>query len=229
MAEAAASDTQAQTTRRLLVAGAIVGPLYLAIGVIQALVRHGFAFGRHPLSVLANGEGGWVQTLNFVITGLLILGAALGIGRSLRRESRAAGWILFVFGLGVLLSAVFPADPMDGFPPGTPEGAPEPMTTSGTLHFVVGGIGFLALAISGFVVGRALLKRDERGLAWFSFATGAIVILGFMIGGALPASVATAGVWASVVVGFGWLTLLCVHLRGDVTTEFPDHGVASTS
>ena len=47
-------------TRSLLRYGVLVGPFYLALGVIQGLVRDGFDFARHPLSVLANGPGGWV-------------------------------------------------------------------------------------------------------------------------------------------------------------------------
>ena len=53
------------------------GPFYLAVGLIQALLRDGFDLARHPLSVLANGPGGWVQTANFVLTGLMVLAAAV--------------------------------------------------------------------------------------------------------------------------------------------------------
>ena len=51
----------------------LAGPFYLALGLIQALVRDGFDFARHPLSVLANCPGGWVQTANFVLTGVLVV------------------------------------------------------------------------------------------------------------------------------------------------------------
>ena len=32
----------------------------------QGLVRDGYDFTRHPMSLLALGEGGWVQIANFV-------------------------------------------------------------------------------------------------------------------------------------------------------------------
>ena len=88
----------------------LAGPFYLAVGLT------------HPLSVLANGPGGWVQTANFVLTGLMVLAAAAGFGRVLGPKSRGVTWSLGAFGVAMIVAAVFPADPVDGFPPGTPEG-----------------------------------------------------------------------------------------------------------
>src|SRR5258706_15900572 len=110
----------AMTTRRLLRCGMLAGPLYLALGVGQGLVRDGFDFARHPLSVLARGPGAWVQTANFILTGLLVIAAAAGFPRALRPPARAASWFLGAFGVGMLVAAAFPADPMDGFPIGPP-------------------------------------------------------------------------------------------------------------
>ena len=55
----------AAVTRSLLRCGVLAGTFYLAVGLIQALLRDGFDLARHPLSLLANGRGGWVQTANF--------------------------------------------------------------------------------------------------------------------------------------------------------------------
>ena len=85
-------------TQYMLGAGVIVGPFYLAVGLIQALVRDGFDPARHPLSVLANGPGGWVQVANLAICGLMVIAAAIGIQRVIRPQSRAASWLLGAFG-----------------------------------------------------------------------------------------------------------------------------------
>lgn len=206
-------ETRLRTSRHLLILGVIVGPFYLGVGLIQALVRDGFDLGRHPLSVLANGPGGWVQTLNFLVSGLLVIAAAYAIGSALRPQSRSAGWILSAFGAGMLVASIFPADPIDGFPPGTPEGVPETVSTAGLIHFVAGALGFLALAISAFVVGRAQAKRGDRLWAWSSRVVGAVVILGFLIGPTLPPRAATAGIWVGVIAGFAWLAALSARLR----------------
>jgi hypothetical protein len=47
----------AAVTRSLLGSGVLAGPFSLALGVAQGLIRDGFSFARHPLSVLANGPG----------------------------------------------------------------------------------------------------------------------------------------------------------------------------
>lgn len=201
------------TTRRLLFWGIVVGPFYLTVGLAQALLRDGFDFARHPLSLLANGPGGWIQTINFVLSGLMVVAAAAGLARVLRPHSRTGGWFLGAFGVSMLLAAVFPADPVDGFPPGTPEGFPETMTTPGMLHFVFGSLGFLALAVSCFVIGRALSKRGDSGLARLSIVAGATVVLGFFGPAFLPIG-PTAGIWVSVVVGWAWLAVVSGRLRG---------------
>src|SRR6476619_3405321 len=87
-----AFDPSTPTIRSLLRCGVVVGALYLAVGVIQGFVRDGFDFRRHALSHLANGPGGWVQTANLAVCGLMVSGAAIGIARAL--QSRAAGWLL---------------------------------------------------------------------------------------------------------------------------------------
>ena len=112
-------------TRALLRCGMVAGPFYLAVGLIQARLREGFDLARHPLSVLAVGPGGWIQTANFVITGLMVIAAAVGFGRALAWKPRALTWFLAGFGLCMIVAAIFPSDPMDGFPPGTPEGHPR--------------------------------------------------------------------------------------------------------
>jgi hypothetical membrane protein len=195
-----------------LALGVIAGPLYLLVGLAQALVRDGFDLGRHALSLLANGPGGWVQTANFVICGLFVIAAAIGIGSALRPHSRVAGWILAGFGVGMLVAAVFPADPVDGFPPGTPLGPPTTVSTSGVIHFVGAGLGFLALAVSCIAVGVAMSRRKQAMAAALSILSGVCVIAGFVAPALVPAAGPVAGIWFSVVVGWTWLSLTSGHL-----------------
>jgi hypothetical protein len=41
---------------------------------------------RHPVSSLALGDWGWLQTANFIVAGLLTLAFAVGLGLALRSE-----------------------------------------------------------------------------------------------------------------------------------------------
>jgi hypothetical protein len=199
-------------TRLLLRCGVLAGPFYLAVGLIQAFFREGFDLARHPLSLLANGPGGWVQTANFVLTGLMVLAAAIGVARVLGGvRSPAATWFLGAFGVAMIVAAIFPADPADGFPPGTPEGVPTSITTIGLVHFVAGGLGFIFLAVSCFFAVRALSRRNLQSLARFSLLAGVAVVVGFFSGMVLP--VGTLGIWFAVVVGWAWLTVTSWHLE----------------
>jgi hypothetical protein len=213
--------------RSRLACGILVGPLYLALGVAQGLVRDGFDFARHPLSVLANGPGGWVQTATFVASGLMVVCAATGIRRVLGPGGRALSWSLCAFGAGMLAGAIFPADPVDGFPPGTPEGFPTTISTTGLLHFAAGGLGFLALALSCFFGARVMSRRGVTWLAVVSLLAGLSVVIGFF-GGMIPGlSLGVAGIWFAVVAGWAWLTILSLHLYREAAR--PGHPGGSAS
>src|SRR5256885_6989319 len=100
-------------TRALLVCGMIAGPFYIVVGLIQALTRPGFDILRHDLSLLANGNLGWIQITNLVMSGLLVIAFALGMRRVLR-GSQGETWgplLVGVYGLGLIGAGFFTADP----------------------------------------------------------------------------------------------------------------------
>jgi Protein of unknown function (DUF998) len=160
--------------------GVAAGPLYLGTGFTQAFLREGFDVRRHALSQLANGEFGWIQTANFAASAFLVAGGALGLRRALA-GSRGGAWgpaLLFVYALGLAGAAVFPADPGNGFPPGTPQGARK-LSQSGLLHFFSGGLGFYALTAACFIFSHRFRKTGRHGWAAFSAITGAVFFLSF--------------------------------------------------
>ena len=133
----------------------IAGPFYIFVGLIQALTRPGFDILRHDLSLLANGNLGWVQMTNLVLSGLLVIAFALGMRRVLR-GSRGEIWgplLVGVYGLGLIGAGCFTADPAFGFPPGTPADA-HTISWHGLLHFIAAGIGFFALIAASVVMAR---------------------------------------------------------------------------
>lgn len=195
-------------TRNLLRCGAVAGPFYLVVGILQGLLREGFSFERHPLSVLANGSVGWIQAANFLISGGLVIAAAVGITRTLGRGSRGLTWTLYGYGGAMIAAAIFTADPVDGFPPGTPLGFPTSISTEGLLHFVCGALAFLCLALGGFFGAWTFWRRQMTSLAALSLVSGVVVLLGFFGGFFLPFGI--TGIWAAVVLGWAWLS--CVSL-----------------
>ncbi|MFC4588785.1 DUF998 domain-containing protein [Sphaerisporangium corydalis] len=217
----AVCDRQANVTRSLLGYGVIAGPVYVTVALNQALTREGFDLARHPWSMLANGDLGWIQITNFVVTALMTLACAVGLRRALR-PGIGAVWaprLVAAFGVSMIGAGIFRADPAMGFPAGTPEG-PGVVSWHGTLHFVSGAIGFLCVIVACFVVGRRLAAEGRRGWAVYSRITGALFLVSFAAvasgGGAAWANLAFV---AGIVIIWAWLSALSVHLYRRVTSR----------
>jgi Protein of unknown function (DUF998) len=168
--------------RNLLYCGIVAGPLFIAASLIQAFTRTGFDLARHPLSLLSLGSLGWVQIVNFVVSGILYVLGAVG-QRAALRQSRGGTWgPLFVglSGIGLIIAGVFAADPGAGFPPGAPAGAPT-MSWHGLLHEIgfmlsfVGAIGACAV----FARRYAVLGRRGWMVAALATPVAALVVAGW--------------------------------------------------
>src|SRR6266498_3181897 len=107
-ATGAATEPSTRVTRILLACGVAAGPLYVLLGLVQALTREGFDLRRHELSLLANGELGWIQIANLVVSGLLVVVAAVGMRRVLR-PGRGGTWgprLVGGYGVGLIAAGV---------------------------------------------------------------------------------------------------------------------------
>lgn len=202
--------------RTLLLGGVLAGPLYLGLALAQALVRDGFQITRHAVSLLALGSGGWVQVLNFVVTGVLVLACAAGL-RAVLQPGPGRTWgplLLGVYGAALVASGTFPADAGFGFPPGTPAGPPEASTTAGTLHFMVGGVGFMALIAACLVFARRQFALGQRTAGAASAATGLLFLASFMgIASGPPRPATVIGLWLGLVLTWIWLAALAWRHR----------------
>jgi hypothetical protein len=194
--------------RVLLAGGVLAGPLWVTLALAQALTREGFDLRRHPVSVLSNGDLGWVQISSFVVAGLLCVGAA----RALRRIPHpglgpvSGPWLVGQYGVGLVLAGIFVADPLDGFPAGTPAG-PGEVSWHGAAHFGAGAVAFTALIAACLIAARRFAWRGERGWAVYSGVTGGFFTmawLALMAGGHPVAMVVFA---VAVVAGWGWVSV----------------------
>jgi hypothetical protein len=200
-----------QTTKSLLGYGVIAGPIYVAVGLAQALTRPGFDLSKHAWSLLENGHLGWIQILNFAVTGAMTIAAAVGLRRALA-PGRARTWapaLIGAYGAGMVGAAVFTADPAAGFPAGTPETTAT--SWHGMLHFTIGGIGFLCLIAACFILGSRFARTGERGLAWFSRVTGVVFLAGFAGIASGSHGPTTLAFVAAVLTVCAWLTTVSVH------------------
>jgi hypothetical protein len=102
---------------------------------------------------------------------------------------------------------------MDGFPAGTPDGPPVAFTVPGMLHFLCGGVGFLALIIATFVLAKRFFRQGRIGRAVGSIVTGVAFLTGFggiASGSASPAI--TLAFTAAVLLVWAWLCSTSAHL-----------------
>lgn len=182
---AAASTTTTVPTRALLTAGAAAGPLWAIVSLAQAATRDGFDITRHPLSLLSTGSLGWLQIVNFVASGMLLLAGAAGLRRTL--TSRWAPRLIAVAGVGMAAAGVLVMDPADGFPAGTPAGVPASMSWHSVGHMAAGSITFTALIAACYVLARHFGKAGRRGRALAAAVAGTALLIGnlwAMTGGA---------------------------------------------
>ncbi len=97
------SDLQTtKLTRALLACGVVAGPLFTVVGLTQAFTRPGFDLTRHALSLLENGDLGWIQISSFLLTGLLFIACAVGMGQVLRGTYSGGTGVLFFVALAGL-------------------------------------------------------------------------------------------------------------------------------
>ena len=203
----ACADPTTRVTRSLAGYGVIAGPVYVGVSLAQAVTRDGFDLGRHAWSQLAIGDWGWIQTANLVATGLMSLAFSVALRRTLAggRGGRAVPVLVAVFGLGVLLAGVFPADAAGGFPVGMP--TPSTPSPHGMLHLMTSGIGFLCLAAAMVVMAVRYASEHRRGRAAFSVVAAVALLGGFgTIASGSPAGV--AAFTTGIVTALTWLSLL---------------------
>jgi len=223
---------------RLLACGVLAGPLVLAVEFTLAYTREGFDWQRHAASQLALGDGGWMQSLNFVVAGLLMLAFSLGLRRALKGQPGGlwAPRLMALFAFSHVMVGLFPTDPAFGFPPGpgTPAGLPAygEASTHAVLHSLFGFVGFLALAAACAGLARHFHRRRETGWSLLALLPTVTVLTLSAYAGHYesqhsdPAVRATAQfdfrpMWASLPLIWGSLAALAWALRRTAAADTP--------
>jgi hypothetical membrane protein len=161
-----------------LAAAGIAGPIIFAVvAFVQSVLRQDHSLVEHPISALAAGTSGWVQNVNILLFGLLMIAYAVGLHLGVR-PSRW-GWVGLAFlvlsGIGLMWGGVFPATDSTGA-----------FDETRVLHipgfimtFLGGGIGLIAMS--------RRMARDSRwkSVATYALATGISMLVLILMGGGL--------------------------------------------
>lgn len=200
-------------TRVFLICGVVAGPLFTIVGLIQAFIRPGFDITRHALSLLENGDLGWLEISTFLLSGLLFVAGAIGMRRVLY-GNRGGTWgpiLIGAVGAGLIGAGCFTADPGLGFPPGTPATGPS---WHGLLHLMISSLSFLALVAGCFVFARRDLSQRRPGWATYTLVSGVIAFVAFAV-------LASGQLWMTSPFVFAMLNayLWCSVMAARLLTE----------
>ncbi|MBE1484426.1 DUF998 domain-containing protein [Plantactinospora soyae] len=209
-------------TRTLLGCGAVAPGLFILVFLVDGATRAGYDPTYHPVSALSLGPRGWIQITNFVLTGLLLLGFAVGLRRALHpgRASRWGPLMISGYGLSLLLSGTFVMDPTRGYPPGTTGDSSAGTSWHGVLHDNLGIVVFLSVPIACFILARRSVTRPY-GHAWagYDILTGiAGLALLVAFGSAWETDHPSTGLIQRVMIAvdWTWITLLALRLLAEI-------------
>jgi hypothetical membrane protein len=166
----------------LLVCGIVAGPLFFAIFLIAGALRPDYDPLRHPVSSLELGPTGWVQSLNFILTGTLVVLFGIGIRSTVRKlgGGRTVPILFMLVGAGLIGAGLFAPDPLSGYPPGTPPAAVSP-SLHRVLHDLFSTPVFTALPAACIILSRRFAKRRRIGWAIYSALSAAMMIILFVM------------------------------------------------
>lgn len=217
---------------RWLLACGVAGPVVFVLTVlVEPIGRQDYSPLRHPVSSIPLGPGGWVQTANFLLTGALLVAFAVGLHR--RGGGRWLPVLLAMVGLGLVGAGLAAADPIGGYPLGTPA-VPTVRTVHGVLHDLFSTPVFTALPAACFVLGRRLARAGRSRAARWSVLTGVAMLACFVatsVGFAqTPPLAGVAGLLQrlTLVIGLAWAAALALDaLRGSAQRREPTGATAS--
>ncbi len=159
----------------LLAAAGIIGPVLFAVGfLLQDVLRTDSRNGSTPMvqmmSALTTGPYGWVQQVNFVVFGLLLIAFAVGLSQGVQkaRLSWLGPTLVAWNGVELAIAGLFPLR----------EDATGRIYDPIGVHNVNGRLFFLCIGVV-LVVLSWQLARDQRwrGLAAYTLASGIVLVV----------------------------------------------------
>ena len=200
----------------LLAAGVLAGPFFMLVATIQDVTRPGWHPLRCQVSQLAIGTSGWVQAINFFVTGALVLAFALGLRQALGPQKLLPALLGFI-GMGLIAATFFATVPGYGCPSG-PLSVPPGVTINGPVHDLAAGFVFISFLVAGLLCGRHAFQQRHHVFAIYSILS-VVAMMGFLTVSSLgyaqtPGLHDVSGLfeWLALLSVFAWITIFAVSL-----------------
>ena len=163
-------DPQSPLTLGLVSCGGVGAVLFTATYLIEGFTRPGYDAGLQAIAALSLGPGGWVQQVNFIVYGVLLVLSSVGWYRFLT-PGRGAVWFPLLQSISGLCLIVI--------------GVLSVLTP---LHTILAWVLFLALAAGCFAFAQYARLAHWRGWFVYSLITGLLILIfwgSFVSGGGL--------------------------------------------
>ena len=207
-------------TRALALTG-VVGPVLSAtLIVVQGVLHPEYSHVKLPISALAAWPLGWIQNLNFYVSGVLTILFITGLHGAVRRTPRGyAGFaLLLIGGAALAMNGMFPWKMIDGVPTEPPAHAASAITT-----FASTGIGMIVFS--------RRMNADPRWgrYAAYTLWSGVLVLILFVIVGFFAVDIgAPLHEWTGLIqrilvaVWLVWMIVLALAIQSDEPTAVAD-------
>jgi MFS family permease len=198
-----------KNARRWLATAAMAGVAsYIAIDVVLQFLPPHYSVLHDAESNLAVGPFGWIMNLNFLGRGVTTLCAIAAINRVGHASGLRRGGV-FLLAVGGVCSAILAFFPTDV----VPGSGLVAVTTAGTVHLFVAGLGFLA-ALAGILLLTGWMRtvRELQGTYRAALTLAIITALGLVLLG-LSATLGSAFLGLAERVCLlgvlGWVVVIC--------------------
>ncbi len=186
---------QSDSLTRLSGVAGVVGPiLFIVIFVVFEFLTPGYSPLTQPISFLEDVPNGWIQQLNFLQCGTLIIIFAIGfrkaMGNVIRSRLRISTILLVLSGAGFVIASIFtPAYPIEHL-----------------IGFLLGTIPTIAAFV---LIGREFLKGDSWHVYGIYSAGNGLVSLRLFLYFLSPAAFGFSGAVSQlfVVVLLAWFVV----------------------
>ena len=196
----------------LALAGIVAPIIFIITNLIAAFSLYpDYNFIRDSISSLAWTPLGWVQTIGFMIMGLLIEAFIIGLLLSVRegcmrldRKFRLGASILVIFGFGVLLVGAFRTDQVGG-----------PHTLEGTIHGIAAGVVFWLFPVATLLIATCLRKQPYwKGLFLYTIIMSVLALALLIVGVWLPSDVSWFGLHERILAldELIWIEIMAIWL-----------------